>query len=132
MNNAPWIKDVLERLDWDRLYYFHNHRTEVTRDAFHGFIGFDVRNGVDQAIFYDIVRNLFMYNDTEYYLQRLQNMYVNQLPSEFAFIFFKAVYRMIGRVDAANELVVLFDKVYLRNKICKRMNLLHYTINSLL
>lgn len=51
-------------------------------------------------------------------------MSVNHLPLEFAFIFFKAVYRTSERVDAANELVVLFDKVYLRDKICEIMNLL--------
>lgn len=102
-NNAPKIKDVLERLEWDRLYHFHNHHSEVTRDTFHDFIGFAVRNGVDQAMFYDSVRNLFMYNDTEYHLRRLQNMSDNHL------------------VDAANELV---DKVHLRDKICEIMNLL--------
>lgn len=85
----PRVRDVLERLDWDSLYQFHNYHMEVTRDQFHGFITFAVRHNVDQALYYNSIRCLFLNQDVQYHLHVLSSLSGNHFPSCFCFIFLK-------------------------------------------
>ena len=113
----PRIKDVLERLDWDSLYQMHNHPMEVTRDQFHGFIKFAVRHNVDQAMYYNSVRSLFLNQNVPHHLAVLSSLSGNHFPSSFCFIFFKAINRTFHRDESVEEMCQLLNQTHLKSRL---------------
>ncbi|KAL1805500.1 hypothetical protein ACET3Z_028568 [Daucus carota] len=118
------VKDILQRLDWDALYQYHQHQMEVTRDQFHGFIGFAVKLEIDQAMFYNSVQNLFRRQDVNQHLNVLSRISGSHFPSSFAFVFFKAVYRPSVSNETAEEMVQLLNANWLRSRLLDLIKLL--------
>lgn len=123
------VKHVLEKLDWDSLYQFHQHDFEVTRDAFHGFIRFAVRYQVDQAMFYNSTRNLFLMKSVHHHMLVLSSLSGKHLPSAFSLIFFKAIYRPFDISETAQEMFKLFNTTHLRGRLIEQMALLQDMFN---
>lgn len=118
------IKFVLESLNWDVLYQFHNEPIEVVRDCFEGFIQFAVRFDVEQAKFYNSTRKLFLREDVQQHLSVLSDLSGNHFPSRFSYLFFKAIYRTFQRNETAMEMNTLLNNTYLRNRIIEQMSFL--------
>lgn len=118
------IKDVLERLNWDALYQFHNEPIEVSRDIFYGFIQFAVRYDVEQAKFFNSTRNLFRRQDVQHHLSVLAALSGNHFPSRFSYLFFKAIYRTFERSETTEEMSNLLNITYLRSRIIEQMDFL--------
>ena len=87
------IKYVLEALDWDKLYDFHQHQMEVTRDQFYGFVSYCVIHDVHQARFLNSSLRLLQRNNVDFNLEVLSVLSSKYFPSRFAYIFFKAISR---------------------------------------
>lgn len=114
---TPRIRDVLQRLDWDSLYQFHNNPSEVTREQFHGFISFAVRHNVDQALYYNSIRSLFLNENVPHHLDVLSSLSGNHFPSYFCFIFFKTINRTFHRDQSVQEMYELLNQTHLRYRI---------------
>lgn len=121
---TPRIKEVLERLDWDSLYKLHNNPMEVTRDQFHGFIEFGVRYKVDQAMYYHVVRSLFLNQDVNHHLNVLSSLSGNHFPSSFCFIFFKAINRTFHRDETVEEMFEMLNQTNMRSRLVEVINYL--------
>lgn len=89
--NQPrhYVKFVLESLEWDRLYHYHHHRMEVTRDQFLGLVSYSVRHNVNQAMFLNSTRNLLKNVNVQHHLSVLSMLSGTHFPSHFSFIFLK-------------------------------------------
>ncbi|KAL1809249.1 hypothetical protein DCAR_0728784 [Daucus carota subsp. sativus] len=118
------IKFVLEKLDWDCLYRFHNHPMEVTRDQFHGFVGYSVGHNVVQSLFFNSSQKLFLMEDVQLNLGILSSLASTHLPSSFTFLFFKSIYIRSDIDSTAREIFGIVNTVHLRGKVEELMDLL--------
>lgn len=118
------IKFVLEKLDWDQLYHFHNHFLEVTRDRFTGFVKFSAKNGVVQAMFFQSTRELFRIRDIDMNIGILSSLAEHHFPAHFCFLFFKSIYVRHEFNATAEEMFQLVNRISLRGKITELMDLL--------
>lgn len=118
------VKQVLQRLNWDDLYQYHNHYLEVRRDQYHGFIRFAVKMEVEQAMFYDSVQKLFLHENVDHHLSILANLSGSHFPSSFSFTFFRAIYKPFEREDTVRQMCQILNENYLRSKLLDIVRLL--------
>lgn len=118
------VKDVLERLTWDPLYEFHQHQMEITRDQFHGFIAYSVRNNVQHAMYYDSTEKLFRNINVQHHLGVLSTLSGIYFPSYFSFLVFKAIYIPEELELTAQQMVEIVNTLGLRRRVEDLMNFL--------
>lgn len=118
------VKDVLERLNWDSLYEYHQHPMEVTRDEFYGFIAYSVRNNVHQAMFFDSSHHLLRHINVQHHLAVLSMQSNMHFPSYFASLCFKAIYTPVERNLIAQEMLHVVKNLLLRPRVGELLSLL--------
>ena len=118
------VRDVLERLNWNDLYEFHQHAMEVRRDQFYGFVGYCVRHNVTQALFFNSTTCLFLQQGVDEHISVLSNLAGNHFPSSFSFLFFKAIYRPFELAETAEQMFVFVKQSRLMSSIKHLMSLM--------
>lgn len=111
------IKYVLEKLDWEKIYDFDQEADEFLRQRFQNFIGTCVEVDIVPAKFYYCCKRLFVMDNIHANLNILCDQSAADLPSQFAYLVFKAIFQPYDTNSTARDMSTLVKSPNLRMKI---------------
>lgn len=118
------IKNVLQKLDWAKIYEFDQEPNQYVRERFNNFIGTCAEIDIVQAKFYLACKRLFHVERVQESIAVLHEQSEAHLDSYFAFLVFEAIFRPFRTDVTAFKMSEIVKNPALRKKLPDLIRLL--------